>query len=444
MPLLPAIAIGIAIVTFQTPQARQSQSGTVVGILRTDSGTPLPGVRVAVEPVSNDLDAGLLESISPTDAAGRYVLQNVSPGRYRIVTGRVDSPMYHPGVAEPSQATTIVVVAGQTTEVPDMVFNRTRIAGRVVDLKTGQGRSIKSLTLCCDEDPASSSLTGLRIITTALPRISAPVSEDGSFLFAEVPPGKYFLHAQDPNIAPVAQVIDVGQDDVEGFELKVTSGVRVEGIVTDRLNERVTAVNLTLKPDPGNMMLEAKAAPTDGTMAMIFSVMATAPPAPTFDIRKRLVTEGKPRTMMATAAGEFSFTGVLPGKYTLEVNAPGGNSFSREIEVGTHEPVATTMALPFTRVTGRIAGSDGSALPRLTGSVRFVSSEPDARIVFGFPDDAGYFSVLLAPGDYRLFTETLNVDSSIESISDGVNDLRTQRFIVDGNRQQHIRITVAR
>jgi len=55
----------------------------------------------------------------------------------------VDSPLYNPGVPESSQARTIVVAAGQTTEVPDMVFNRTRIAGRVVDLKTGQGRSIK-------------------------------------------------------------------------------------------------------------------------------------------------------------------------------------------------------------------------------------------------------------------------------------------------------------
>jgi hypothetical protein len=71
MPLLPVIAIGIAIVTFQTSPARQSQSGTVVGILRTDSGTPLRGVRVAVEPVSNELEAGLLESISPTDDADR-------------------------------------------------------------------------------------------------------------------------------------------------------------------------------------------------------------------------------------------------------------------------------------------------------------------------------------------------------------------------------------
>src|SRR5262245_30902073 len=127
MPSMLAIAVWIAAVALQTAPVRQLQTGTVTGILRTDSGTPMQGVRVAVEPVSSALDGGVLESIGLTDNAGRYVLENVSPGRYRVVTGRVNSPLYHPGVPDSSQATTIVVVAGETTRVPDMVFARTRI-----------------------------------------------------------------------------------------------------------------------------------------------------------------------------------------------------------------------------------------------------------------------------------------------------------------------------
>jgi hypothetical protein len=247
---------------------------------------------------------------------------------------------------------------------------------------------------------------------------------------------------------PVAQSISVGDKDLEGVELKVTSGVRVSGFVNDRLNERVSSVNITLKPDPGNAMLESDASPR-GPGLVVFVVPipgqpAPVSPAPTVSIVNRLVTQGKNRAMVATVAGEFSFTGVLPGKYTLEANPPGGKAFGRQIEVGVHEAVAIELDLPLTQVVGRIVDSGGAALPLLTGSVRFVSAEPDARIVFGFPDDTGRFTVLLAPGEYRLFTDTLNIDSSIESISDGENDLQVRRFVVDGNRQQQIRITIAR
>jgi len=444
MRFLLAIAVWVASMTMPTPPIRQLQSGKVTGILRTDSGSPMQGIRVAVEPVSSALDAGLLESISLTDKAGRYVLENVSPGRYRLVTGRIDSPLYHPGVPDSNQATTVLVVAGETTQVPDMVFNRTNIAGRVVDIKTGKARTIKFLALCCDNRPSSQSpsLAALRIIETSLMPISATVNEDGTFRFADVPPGKYFLQANDPGIVPVAQIIEVGRDHVEGFELKVTSGVRVEGTVMDRLSQSVTAVNITLKPDSGNAMFEARTISSAATTLVEWGPTSVGSAAPPVDMLRRVVAETKPRAVMATAAG-FSFAGVLPGKYTLEANAPGGNAFSTTIEVGIRDAAVARLDLPFIQVTGRIAESDGSALPRLTGSVRFVSADPVARIVFGFPDDAGRFSVLLAPGSYRLFTDTLNVDSSIESITDGTNDLRAQRFIVDGNRQQQIRIVVA-
>jgi hypothetical protein len=446
MPFLLAIAIWFATAGFQTPVARQ-QNGTVTGVLRTDSGVPIPGVRVAVEPVGNALDAGVLESIGLTDDEGLYLLENVSPGRYRLVAGRINSPLYHPGVPDSSRATTIVVVAGETTKVPAMVFSRTRVAGRIVDLKTGQGRSIKSLTLCCDftATTSSSASTLPTIVVTSLHSISAIVDEDGAFAFPDVPPGKYFLQAHDPGIVPVAQSIDVGHQDMEGIELKVTGGVRVDGFVTDRLSQRVSSVNITLKPDASNTMLESSATPIISAAGTIRQSLALATLANSpLDNLQRTVTAVKPRAVPATADGGFSFSGVLPGRYTLEANAPGGNAFSKQIEVGIHEAVAITLDVPFTQVTGRIVGSDGSALPTLTGSVRFVSTDPDARISFGFPDDAGRFSVLLTPGEYRLFTDTLNVDSSIESISDGPNDLRTQRLIVDGDRQQQIRINIAR
>jgi len=106
----------------QVPAGMQAQTGVVTGILRTDTGLPLEGVRVAVTPANESVADSVLESLGLTDSTGRYRLENVSPGRYYILVGRRGQSRYHPGVTELSRATTIQVVAGSTTEVPVMVF----------------------------------------------------------------------------------------------------------------------------------------------------------------------------------------------------------------------------------------------------------------------------------------------------------------------------------
>jgi hypothetical protein len=449
MGILVVRAVFLVVALLQAPTVRQLQSGIVKGALRTSTGLPLQGVRVAVEPVEKALDAGILESIAMTDGEGRYVLENVSPGRYRLFVGRVDSPLYHPGVVESTEATTVVVVAGETTVVPDMVFFRTRIAGRVIDLKTGQGRSIKSLSLCCNYT-GTSSLTGrvspsptavsIVITESTMQSLVATVNDDGTFVFADVPTGKYFLQAHDPGIVPVAQSVEVSRQGVEGLEFKVTDGVRVDGFVVDQHNQRVTSLNITLKPDAGNAMLETE--PTPSGLNVVRTVGTSVGPSQATVIVNRLVTRGKSRTMLATANGEFSFERVLPGRYTLEANAPGGNAFSREIEVRVQEVHSASLEMPFTQVKGHIVAGDGSALPRISGSVRLVSSDPNARVLFGFPDDAGRFSILATPGEYRVLTDTMNVDRSIESIVENSVNLRTESLVIDGARTPEIRITI--
>jgi hypothetical protein len=242
--------------------------------------------------------------------------------------------------------------------------------------------------------------------------LKTAVASDGSFVFDQLVPGTYRLEAGSRGIVPSAMPITIDDTDVTELAFKVSSGVQVRGRVLDRLKETVNSVTLVLKPDPGNATLEI-----------------TYPP-------------NKPRDVLTNAEGEFSFSGVLPGKYTLEVNAPGGNSFGREIEVDVRDSFDNLLEVPFVQVNGRIVVADGSALPPITGSVRFVSSDDTARILFGFPDDAGRFSLLMAPGEYRLFTEVLNVDRSIQSIFDGSENLESRRFVVDPRGRQEIRIVI--
>src|SRR4029450_5513632 len=88
----------VLLLLVQVPAGLQAQTGVVTGILRTDTGLPLEGVRVAVTPANESIADSVLESLVLTDSTGRYRLENVSPGRYNILVGRRGQSRYHPGV----------------------------------------------------------------------------------------------------------------------------------------------------------------------------------------------------------------------------------------------------------------------------------------------------------------------------------------------------------
>ena len=97
------------------------ETGRVSGVLRTPAGAPAARVRVSAMAVSGSpADAAALISLSETDETGRFVLENIPPGRYYIVAGRVDLPTVYPGTQEISRGTVLTVAAGAT--IPDIDF----------------------------------------------------------------------------------------------------------------------------------------------------------------------------------------------------------------------------------------------------------------------------------------------------------------------------------
>src|SRR6185503_18398081 len=120
-----ALLLVFAIFLTQNPLAR-TEGGTVMGTVRLPNGAPAVGVRVAamVPPPSLELTTpgslSELTAIGKTDESGRYRLEDVPPGRYYIVAGRVDAPTYYPGVASMAGATALAVTAG--TAFPEINF----------------------------------------------------------------------------------------------------------------------------------------------------------------------------------------------------------------------------------------------------------------------------------------------------------------------------------
>jgi len=90
----------------------------VTGVLRTESGVPASRVRVSV----TTSPGAALVSLAETDDTGRFVLQDIPPGRYYILAGRVDLPTVYPGTQEMEKGTAVSVAPGETISGIDFVI----------------------------------------------------------------------------------------------------------------------------------------------------------------------------------------------------------------------------------------------------------------------------------------------------------------------------------
>lgn len=99
----------------------QLEKGAVEGIVRDLSGKPQSGVRVGAMPASDkNAETDVLVSNARTDENGHYRLE-VPPGRYDVIAGRIECPIYYSGARERSGATSIEVAAGKTNTAVDFV-----------------------------------------------------------------------------------------------------------------------------------------------------------------------------------------------------------------------------------------------------------------------------------------------------------------------------------
>jgi len=434
----------------QAPEAVKLQGGVVTGMLRTNNGAPMAGVRVAVLP-ADGTDPGIaLLGIAQTDSNGRYRIENVPPGRYHIMTGRIDSPLFHPGVDDIRIATTIVVTDGSTTPVADMLFVRTRVTGRVVEAATGIGRRIESLSICCEYSPYSSSIAsrsaaiGAGVIEVSLAPLTTRVNDDGSFEFSAVPAGNQYLQVFDPKIVSYNLPITITRTDLNGIEVKVSNESGIRGSVVDRIGRPVGGVSISLQPQDGNGVYELRGRPLEGSAIMSGSALPSgmSPLSPSStDILSRLQGQAGSRVIPIGPGGLFDFTGVIPGAYVMEIRSAGGYSVRREIKVG-REYADVHVEMPFTQLSGRVVVDGGGTPPALKDSVRIFMYAPDGRAFFTLPDSAGRFYQLLNPGEYRFTADSLTTNYSVVSISDGSRDLLTQPLVFDGVTLQEIQITL--
>lgn len=108
---------------FALGAGQASPAGSISGTVKDATGAPLAGVRVGAIAVPGDVTTprdSVFVSIAQTNASGRYVLENVTAGRYYIAAGLVTFPTYYPGTADISKAAVVTVVAGATLSNYDL------------------------------------------------------------------------------------------------------------------------------------------------------------------------------------------------------------------------------------------------------------------------------------------------------------------------------------
>src|SRR5262245_45397684 len=108
----------LSVLLLQLPIAR-IEGGVVTGTVCRPDGTPAAGVRVAAMPADSSPTAGngsTLVALAQADPSGQYRLEDVPPGRYYIIAGRVDAPTFYPGAQDAASGRVLTITTGATTD----------------------------------------------------------------------------------------------------------------------------------------------------------------------------------------------------------------------------------------------------------------------------------------------------------------------------------------
>ena len=432
-------------------------TGTITGVIRTVTGAPASGIRVAVmsPPETQSVAGSEASSVSlaQTDEQGRYRLENIPPGNYYIAAGRVALPTYYPGALEISKAKAVSIAASPTilTNI-DFIMDDASIRppASSVDLSGDSG-----LTL-----PVQVRVEG---------NGKQPVFADGKSVTVR------FTRKQDGAVSDTplnASVLNLlVPSSLPGFEYRVTvenlpSGYVVRSMTQDGVNLMIDTLKITAKnfieapiPVIGLSSPGALVSLNTGRMAYgaggpmtpleITLAGASSNAAAGIRVRGQVTTKGtwdissQGCSAVLFADRSFECRGVAPGRHVIllqdktvspvRILAASIVAGSKDLDDVTVDETAVLPVdikfpaitpapgtiIPLASIRGRVA-DDASKDPVLGGSVTLTGKTSAT-----FPiDSEGQFQIPgLLPGTYELTIEGSRHASVRKSIVVGDDDL---------------------
>ena len=354
-----------------------NQTGTVTGSLRTIAGVPAAGVRVSAltrpENVTDLIESSSLAGIAETDVSGRFRLENIPPGRYYIVAGRIDVPTFYPGVVNANEGMVILVTAGVTVPGIDFVLNNVSV-----------GRAISA------GSPAPSWVVPVQTRMEGEGKV--PIFAAGRF------PVLRLARTDGP---PIDTSLSSASVTVPNTEYRATvenlpEGYALRSFTFGSTDLRTSVLQLVL---PGTVAPRAASMPVTGAIAIVLERKATPPRTGvrisgriSGDPNRSIYISSQPGTMYPD--GTFEFLGVPPGRHAIvTLDNPGRErALAASIVVGDRE--LSNVELEVTSIAPLVSGEPQGPAPAgdLAPNTRVPLAAIRGRVVDGMtgrPMDAG-------------------------------------------------------
>jgi protocatechuate 3,4-dioxygenase beta subunit len=313
--------------------------------------------------------------------------------------------VYYPGTFNASQAAAVSVAVGEERTGIDFSLSLVPTAKIEGTVTRPEGAAANSIML--------------RLVTSATETAStfdmfhsAFVGPDGIFSIANVPPGMYKIVARAASAGvSAAQGSNAGTATPPRESLWAMTDVAVDG-------QDVTGVSLTLQESitlAGRVQFEGSGPPPDPKPIRIMLSFPQTPGEVTI----------VPQSVQPDAAGAFSITSVVPGRYRLTAVIPGANAYGSawqlksamigdlnaaeapvDVRTGV-EGAVITFTDRVSQLAGLVQDGSGKAVPEY-GVLAFSADKAlwvslSRRVRYTTPDaDGRYLMPNLPPGDYFL------------------------------------------
>jgi hypothetical protein len=318
------------------------------------------------------------------------------------------APVYYPGTTLAASAQTLTLGVSeerQAVDVPLQLVPLTRVSGVI----TGPAGTAGSAQVVLTPAGTPVPLPGPR---------AARIGQDGRFSFAAVSPGSYEVMAF--TMQDSAVVAKIAADMLATMSTKSPAGPDVPSywaaadVVVD--GGPMAPLVLALQPAlsvSGRVVLSGSSRPPDlsRTRVLASAASSTSPersaPVPSATV---------------DAAGRFSLTGLVPGRYRLSVAGAGGPWSIASAVVGGHDVMDVPLEVGSGDDLGGLVITLTDRMTSLSGTLQNASGRPTSDFtVVAFPSDSAYWLPQarriqatrpstdgrfgfhgLPPGDYRL------------------------------------------
>jgi hypothetical protein len=352
------------------------RTGSISGIIANSRGDAAQAL-VQLHQLGRTQGRRTLKLLAATrsDPQGSYRLDDVAPGDYLISASAETSPVFFPGVNEPSLAAPVRVVAGNPT------------AGIRITVSSAPLARVEGQVLNVDGQPAAGAVVHITRSDELDPGGSIVRANDAGEFRANVTPGAYRITAETGARADVAAVSGV------------STPITLRDVRPARISGRVELAGA------GDRTLQGELA--GGVVA---TLRARGQPFPIVS----LVVDGNTRA--------FRPLRIAAGAYVLDTSAPALSNWSVESIVVNNRPsvdhvvrvepdeqvaIVVTLGRGSTHLSGTVI--DGRQHARYDHQILVFPVEPaqwiadSGRVRVLQPDTKGRFEIRdLPPGDYLL------------------------------------------